>query len=229
MDERGSRLQEEHKQYLIQFFDEQPQATRQDAVDALTADFEGFSLKESQVGTFIKNECNLTVKRITRHPKARNCPETLLKRKVWVEKWSKTDMNYLNNCVFVYESAFDINMRPATARSASGTPVIVTTPSTRAVSHTILGTISAMGVVNIEIPLPNMKPKKIKVDGARKRKQPQPKKAVSKGTVTGHYMLFLQHTMDLMDQYPEMKGFYVVMDNAPIHTADDIDEMISMR
>ncbi|CEP09828.1 hypothetical protein, partial, partial [Parasitella parasitica] len=85
----GSQLQEEHKQYLIQFFDERPQATRQDAVEALTADFEGFSLKESQVGTFIKNECNLTVKLITRHPKARNCPETLLKRKVWVEKWSK--------------------------------------------------------------------------------------------------------------------------------------------
>ncbi|OAC99616.1 hypothetical protein MUCCIDRAFT_167033 [Mucor lusitanicus CBS 277.49] len=88
-------------------------------------------------------------------------------------------MDYLNNCVFVDESAFDINMRPATARSASGTPAIVTTPSTRAVSHTILGAISAMGVVNIEIRLPNMKPKKIKVDGARKRKQPQSKKALN--------------------------------------------------
>ncbi|CEP10862.1 hypothetical protein [Parasitella parasitica] len=138
-------------------------------------------------------------------------------------------MYYLNNCVFVDESAFDINTRPATARSASGTPSIVTTPSTRSVSHTIVGAISAMGVVNIEIRLPNMKPKKIKVDGARKRKQPQPKKAVSKGTVTGHYMLILQYTMDLMDQYPEMKGFYIVMDNALIYTADDIDEMISKR
>lgn len=27
----------------------------------------------------------------------------------------------------------------------------------------------------------------------------------------------------------EMKGFYIVMDNAPLHTADDIDEMISKR
>ena len=98
---------------------------------------------------------------------------------------------------------------------AKGTPAIVTIPPTRAISHTILGVISAMGVVNIEIRLPNMKPKRIKVDGARKRKQPLPKKALSKGTVTGHYILFLQDTMNFMDQYPDIKGFYIVMDNAP--------------
>lgn len=35
--------------------------------------------------------------------------------------------------------------------------------------------------------------------------------------------------MNYIDQYPEMKGFYIIMDNAPIDTADDIDEMISKR
>lgn len=58
----GSQLHEEHKHFLINLFDEQPQVTRQDAVDALTAAFEGYNLKETQVGTYIKNECNLTVK-----------------------------------------------------------------------------------------------------------------------------------------------------------------------
>jgi hypothetical protein len=29
--------------------------------------------------------------------------------------------------------------------------------------------------------------------------------------------------MNFMNQYPEMKGLYIVMDNAPIHTADGID------
>ncbi|KAG1096685.1 hypothetical protein G6F42_018321 [Rhizopus arrhizus] len=90
------------------------------------------------------------------------------------------NIDYLSNCVFVDESAFDINMRPSTARSAKGTPAIFTTPSTHAVSHTILGAISAMGVVNIEIGLHNLKPKRIRVDGSRKRKQPQPKKPASK-------------------------------------------------
>lgn len=105
-------------------------------------------------------------------------------------------MDFLSNCIFVDESAFDINMGASAARSTKGTPAIITTPTTRAVSHTILGAISATDVVNIEIRLPNVKPKKIKVDGSRKKKQPQPKKAVLKGTVTGHYMLFLQKTMN---------------------------------
>jgi hypothetical protein len=48
-------------------------------------------------------------------------------------------MDYLSNWIFVDECAFDINMRPSTARSAKGTPAIITTPTTHAVSHTILG------------------------------------------------------------------------------------------
>ena len=175
-----SQLQEEHKHSLTNLFDEQPQVTRKDAVDDLTTAFEGFSLKESQIGTFIKNGCNLMVKRITRPSVARNPEETLIKRK----EWADTDMDYLSNCIFVNESAFDINMRPSKARSAKGTPAIVTTPTTRTVSHTTLGVISAMGVVNIEIRLPNSKSKRVKVDGSRKRKQPQPKKPAFKGAIT---------------------------------------------
>jgi hypothetical protein len=60
------------------------------------------------------------------------------------------------------ESAFDINMRPSTARSARGTPAVIVTPSTKATGHAILGAISAMGVINIEIRVPRP-PKKVKV------------------------------------------------------------------
>jgi hypothetical protein len=52
-------------------------------------------------------------------------------------------MNYLENCVFVDESAFNINMRPSGGWAEKGKPAIVTAPSTRAVSHTILGVISS--------------------------------------------------------------------------------------
>jgi hypothetical protein len=32
-----------------------------------------------------------------------------------------------------------------------------------------------------------------------------------------------------MNQFPEMKGFYIVMDNTPIYTANEIEEIISER
>lgn len=42
-------------------------------------------------------------------------------------------------------------MKPPTVRSTRDTPVIVTTPSTRAVSHIILGATCVLGIVNMEI------------------------------------------------------------------------------
>lgn len=35
--------------------------------------------------------------------------------------------------------------------------------------------------------------------------------------------------MDEMDCFPELKGHCIVMDNAPIHTAKEIDELITKR
>jgi transposase len=50
-----------------------------------------------------------------------------------------------------------------------------------------------------------------------------------KGTVTGHYMRFIHKTMIEMDKFPAMKGFYIIMDNAPIHTSNEIEKMIISR
>lgn len=172
------------------------------------------------------------IQKITRHPAPRNDPTKIANRIAWVEKWSKTDMDYLENCVFVDESAFDINMRPPGGWSIKGTPAIVITPTTRAVSHTVLGAISAKYVVSMELRNPQEHTfKRLKIDSSnRKRKAPsKPKKPASKGTVTGHYMNFIQKTMDEMDCIPEMKGYYIVMDNAPIHTSNEIDTMVTER
>lgn len=40
-------------------FDDLLQATREDTVASLTGAVDGFTLKNSRVGTFIKNDCNL--------------------------------------------------------------------------------------------------------------------------------------------------------------------------
>ncbi|CAO3665567.1 unnamed protein product [Rhizopus stolonifer] len=94
--------------------------------------------------------------------------------------------------------------------------VIFTTPSARGVSHTVIGAISAIGVVNLSMKESgNVKRKK--VVGVTKRKVPQDRLSVPKSTTGGHYFHFLNDTMDIMDEFPEMRGYFIVMDNAPIH------------
>ncbi|EIE85106.1 hypothetical protein RO3G_09816 [Rhizopus delemar RA 99-880] len=189
------QLGQEHKTHLINFYDDNPQARLIGAVDSLTHSFADLSIKKSTVHNFLKSECNLSFKRVTLRPVARNDTTKIAARLAWVKHWTMTDMNYLGNCVFVDESAFNINMRPSGGWSEKGTPAIVTTPSTRAISHTVLGAISARFIVSMELRSPQEEwSKRIKIDyGNRKRKAPD------------------------------------VMDNAPIHTAKEIDELITKR
>lgn len=125
-------------------------------------------------------------------------------------------MNYLTNCVFVDEAGFNINMRSHNARSVRGTPEIVETPTT----HTILGATTAQGVISVEIREPLME--------AERERCPQRKK-ITKGTVTGYYMKLISKTLDEMDRFPEIRNFYIVMGNAPIHTSQDITNLIETR
>ncbi|KAG2205132.1 hypothetical protein INT47_002226 [Mucor saturninus] len=130
IDRKKSRLQDEYKQHLVDYFDESLGP-----------------LRETAVGEFIFKECNLSIKKATRHPEPQNNPD-----KLWLrQEWSKTEINFINNCIFIDESAFDINMRPSTARLSRGTPAVIITPLTKAASYTTLGAISSMGVANIEI------------------------------------------------------------------------------
>jgi hypothetical protein len=36
-------------------------------------------------------------------------------------------------------------------------------------------------------------------------------------------------TLDIMDEFPNMKGFHIVMDNAPIHPKDVVDPVTLQR
>ncbi len=93
----------------------------------------------------MKEECNLSIKLINRHPLARNDDKNLKARAEWVEKLISNGVNYLDNCIFVDEFGFDINMRRSRGRSQRGMKTTTTTPPTKATSHTVLGAISANG------------------------------------------------------------------------------------
>ena len=106
------------------------------------------------------------------------------------------------------------------AWSRKGTPTIVTVPKTKANATSILGAISTTGLINVSLRIP----KRIK-----KRKFGFETDGYSIVTVTGHYLSFLKAILDKMDKYLEMKGHYLVMDNAPIHCSTDIGKYIYSR
>ncbi|ORZ06280.1 hypothetical protein BCR42DRAFT_496423 [Absidia repens] len=120
-----SRLGDEHKRHLIEFIDDNPSAIIDQAVDSLTKQFEGLVIKKTVVHEFMKNECNLSLKKAHFHPLARNSIATIEKRYEWVLKWMNTDMDFTTNCVFIDEAVFNINQRRTFAWAEKGdTPII---------------------------------------------------------------------------------------------------------
>ncbi|KAG1144248.1 hypothetical protein G6F37_006444 [Rhizopus arrhizus] len=122
------QLEKERKAHLMNFYD-------------------ALSLKKNNVHNSLKVECNLSFKKLTTQPATTKFADQL----TWVLKWSITDMNCLENCIFVNESGFSINMRLSDGWSLKGIPAVVSIPSTRAVAHTILGAISDKSVVSMEL------------------------------------------------------------------------------
>jgi hypothetical protein len=63
------------------------------------------------------------------------------KRYYWAQKVKEGNMDYLENDVFIYKSGFTIYIVSKNACSHRGTGAIVISPTSKRVSHSILGTI----------------------------------------------------------------------------------------
>ncbi|KAG1145525.1 hypothetical protein G6F37_003396 [Rhizopus arrhizus] len=211
-----SQLNGAHKEHLIKFFDEDASATIQDATEDLIKSFAGLEIKKSRVAELMKEEYNLSFKVVSCHAIAKNCEKTLEARAAWVKEWTEKDINFLNSCVFVDESGFNINMRRNRGWPAKGSTAIVEAPSTKSNSQTVIGAISAFGVVNLTM-RESGNIKRRKVVGAIKRKAVEDRIVIPKGTTSGHYVQFINDTMNIMGEFPEMRGFHIIMDNTPIH------------
>ncbi|KAG1164952.1 hypothetical protein G6F36_013604 [Rhizopus arrhizus] len=165
-------------------------------------------------------ECNLSIKQAQFQPVERNSEEKIQQRYDWVQKWQQTDLDFTTNCVSLDEAAFHINLKRGMAWSKKGTSAIVTVPTTKANATSILGAISATGIINVSLRVPKC---------IKKRKLGREIDGYSIETVTGHYLSFLKATLDEMDKYPKMKGYHLVMNNAPIHSSIDIGKYIHSR
>jgi transposase len=229
--DKCDQLTEEHKQHLINYFDENPQGYIVEAVESLTKEFENLEIKKTRVNEFMKNECNLSFKKATFWPEARQSTAKISARLEWAKKWSQADLEFTKNCVFIDESGFNINMRASRAWGPKGKQAKVVTPTTKGISHSILGCISARGVINVSVRLPKAPAKIRKIQGGRKRKATpiDNSKDDPKGTTAEHYLKFIKDTLDIIDRQKDMIGSYLIMDNASIHTGGDIEKEIKRR
>ena len=106
---RPNNFIEEHKAYVLDLVDDDPQVTVCDVVERLTKSFEDFSLTKSAIHKHMNETCNLSVKKPHESEK-RNSPENLQERYEWFMKWKDSDADFTKNCIFI-ESGFHINMR----------------------------------------------------------------------------------------------------------------------
>ena len=79
-------LTEEHKTAVINFIDANPSATVVEVTEHLLKRFLNLKVSRSTVNSFMKRECNLSLKKVDFHSIERNSPAKIEERYNWVCK-----------------------------------------------------------------------------------------------------------------------------------------------
>jgi hypothetical protein len=103
-------------------------------------------------------------------------------------------------------------------------PVECIVPTSRGISVTILGDIFAQGIIDISLRKP------ITVAGSKKRKSDSNVVTITvrSGIRREHFLGYLQNVMEALDK-KDLKEYYIVLDNAPIHKPATIGRYIEDR
>ncbi|CAO3682639.1 unnamed protein product [Rhizopus stolonifer] len=162
----------------------------------------------------ITKHCNLTMKKLERLPEAQNDISTLEKRRTKIEEWmALQDFDYGKNCVFIDEAGFNLNIKRTFGPSVRGAPAKAVVSTQKGVPITILGAMCKKGIVNITLRHPTA------VVSRKRRKLGFAESGFN--VVNG-----LAIIMDILEQN-DIKGRFLVMDNAPIHRSPEMQNLIS--
>ncbi|OAD69431.1 hypothetical protein PHYBLDRAFT_66346 [Phycomyces blakesleeanus NRRL 1555(-)] len=195
----------------MEFFENKPDATLEQARIAVMEEFSGLQITKLAIQKHLVKKCALTMKKLKKLPEKRDNVSTIEMRQDRILEWQQlVDFNYLSNCVFIDEAGFNMHIKRTFGCSVSGTPAKTTVLTQRDVSITILG---AMFTTKKKRKLDIYT--NVEVNGQI-------------GTRTQQYLDFLSHTMDVLDSHG-MQGCYLSMDNASIYKTDEVKDFISSR
>ncbi|CEG72866.1 hypothetical protein RMATCC62417_08349 [Rhizopus microsporus] len=99
---RSRILQEEHKQVILEYIDENPSAILEQVMERLLQKFQDLKVSKSTVYNFVRTECNLSLKKAQFQSIDRNSEEKIQERFDWVRKWECTDMDFACICTNPY-------------------------------------------------------------------------------------------------------------------------------
>lgn len=219
-----NKLTEEHSKFLVAYIEKNTTAILDELKLKLCEKFEGLKISISAIHKHLVHKHNITLKKLDKIPAARNFDRVIALRKAIVEQYkSDADMDFSKNCVFIDEAGFNLHTQRNHGRSLKGTPAKGTVPTGKGVTFTILGAISQAGIINIGVKKPeSASSKKRRADGK------EVKINGKVGTRTEHFLAYLNNVMDTLDKN-NIKGQYIVMDNAPIHKPKVIKTLIEER
>lgn len=237
---KSKKLFQEHTEFLIVLFDKNPSAVLEEARSQLLSNFPEISdIAISSLYTHIREKCFLSLKQASKYTAERDSQRTLDLRYHMITQWKAVGVDFLKNCVFVDEACFHSQMMRSKAWSRVGEPAKVKVHNQKGVNISIIGCITARGILSFSKVEPLKKhgaaqlekeyhpderdSKERKADTSNQKPEP-----LKKGTTAYHIVKFMESSMDVMDQN-DMKGHFIVIDNCNIHHSKFVVDAINAR
>jgi transposase len=221
---KSNILGEAHLLELIPLIDLNSTITLKEMLAALVKKFPDLEVSQSSFYRFATEMCSLSIKKLEPVTEYRTLPTTIEKRKAVVESWLEDpEMDFEKNCVFVDESGFNFHMNRSRGWSKSGNPSKTSVPKVRGNNISLIGAICNKGLVNVSLRKPStMVSRKRRADGTMVNVSERV------GTRTEHFLNYLKTLLNVLDA-SNLKGYYILMDNASIHTSNEVKELITSR
>jgi molybdenum-dependent DNA-binding transcriptional regulator ModE len=221
---KSDTLSEVHLLHLIPLIDEFSAITLAEMKHSLMSKFPDLKVSDSSFYRFVRDKCSLSIKKLESVTEYRTLASTIERRKAVVQSWLEDpDMDFEKNCVFVDESGFNFHISRSRGWSKKGNTSKTNVPKARGNNISMIGAICNKGVINLSLRKPStLSSKKRKADGTTIDV------STRVGTRTEHFLNYLENLLNILDAC-NLKGYYILMDNASIHTSNEVKDMITSR
>lgn len=221
------KLFPEHTAFLIDYFDDNPSATIEQAKNELCEKFKDFNISKSGLQKHIKDNCALTLNQTEKYTMDRDLIKTIRLRFDIITDWKRIGVDFMKNCVFIDEACFNSHMVRNRTWSKVDKPDVVKAPTQKGVNISIIGCISPFGTINFS-KVESISQTEANILEQEYAEQNTHIKNEKKGNTEYHIVTFIHNVMDVLDKH-DKKDHYILMDNCKVHHSKFVVEAIKSR